>query len=222
LTEYGVTSIELGSQSMCDDVLLMNNRGHSAEDTKIATRLIKAKGFSVGLQMMTGLYASTHEKDLYTAEEIIKLAPDTVRIYPTITIKNTMLGNLYENGKYIPPALDETTELCAKLTIMFWENNIKVIKTGLHASRELESKMLAGPYHPSFGELVMNEIMLQRLLPQLKGVKSQEILIEVARGEVSKMIGQKRRNLIYLENMGLHVKIIQGDSIPPLSPMIKI
>ena len=72
LKDYGVTTIELGAQSMDDFVLASNNRGHSAQDVKDVSRLIKQYGFSLGLQMMTGLYKADFESDMYTADEFVK------------------------------------------------------------------------------------------------------------------------------------------------------
>ena len=106
LKSHGVTAIELGTQSMCDDVLTANKRGHSALDSVNASLLIKKYGFSLGLQMMTGLYKSSDEKDIYTAHKIADLQPDTVRIYPTIVMRGTELAQLYQNGLYIPQTLE--------------------------------------------------------------------------------------------------------------------
>lgn len=89
-----MTAVELGAQSMSDEVLEANDRGHSAEDVRKAAALIRQSGIELGLQMMTGLYRDTPERCLYTADEFIKLYPKTVRIYPTVILKNTRLGEL--------------------------------------------------------------------------------------------------------------------------------
>jgi len=130
LKTYGVTAIELGAQSLCDDVLIKNKRGHSSKQVETASQLIKDAGFELGLQMMTGLFGSSREKDRYTAEQIVALKPQTVRIYPTITLESTLLAELYKKGEYIPPSLEETVELCAELKQLFIENGIKVIRLG--------------------------------------------------------------------------------------------
>ena len=119
LKNYGVTAIELGAQSMCDDVLIANNRGHSSKDVEIAGELIKSYGFSLGLQMMTGLFCDSAERDIYTAEKIISLNPDTVRIYPTIVLEGTRLSSLVKEGKFTPPSLEDTIDLVVKLLEMF-------------------------------------------------------------------------------------------------------
>lgn len=68
LKQYGVKSIELGAQSMDDRVLVLNQRGHTAQDVVNASRMIREYGFSLGLQMMTGLYGSSPESDWQTGK----------------------------------------------------------------------------------------------------------------------------------------------------------
>ena len=117
LLKYGVTTIELGVQSMDDSVLKSSNRGHTRKDVINAVRLIKEYSFTLGLQMMTGLPGDTDEKSLYTADEIIKLKPDIVRIYPTLTIKDTFLEKMYLTGKYQPQSVDEAVNLAKQLLL---------------------------------------------------------------------------------------------------------
>ena len=219
LKKYGVTAIELGAQSMCDDVLSLNQRGHNADDVRIASGLIKEYGISLGLQMMTGLYGSSSEKDIRTAEEIILLAPDTVRIYPTITIENTMLGELYRRGEYTPQTLEESVNLCALLLKMFLQNNIEVIRLGLHYSEVLERDMLSDNYHPAFKELCENKLMLDGFLNIAEQMKKRgenmegTVCIAVNPASVSKFVGQKRANIDTLKKLGYNIKIVQDSSL---------
>ena len=216
LKRYGVTSIELGAQSMCDDVLTANMRGHTAEDVKNASRLIKEYGFSLGLQMMTGLYGSNFEKDVFTANEIISLDPDTVRIYPTVTIENTVLGTLIESGEYKPNTLEESVNLCALLLKMFSENNIEVIRLGLHYSEDLEDSMLYNNYHPAFKELCESKIMLDEFLRlcREKNIPTDTVLnAAVNPKSISKFVGQKRANILKLHDMGYDVKAVGDDTL---------
>ncbi|MBQ5677272.1 MAG: radical SAM protein [Clostridia bacterium] len=210
LKSYGVTAIELGAQSMCDDVLLANRRGHTAYDVQNASALIKDYGFELGLQMMTGLYKSDFEKDEYTAREIIKLKPDIVRIYPTVVLKNTHLGYLQEKGEYIAPKAEESAPFCAKLLQMFEKNHIKVIKLGLHSSETVEGDMVGGAYHPAFRELCEGHIYLTKILEKLKGKdKNQQYVIYVNKKVLSKAKGQQKRNEKALKNQGFSC-IIKG------------
>ena len=210
IKNYGVTAIELGAQSMCDDVLEANHRGHTADDVRNASALVKDCGFELGLQMMTGLYKSDFEKDEYTAREIIKLKPDTVRIYPTVVLKNTLLSYLQEKGEYMAPNAEESAPFCAKLLQMFENEGIKVIKLGLHSSETVESDMVGGAYHPAFRELCEGEIYLQKILEKLeKKDKNREYVIYVDKKVLSKVKGQQKRNEKALKNQGFSC-IIKG------------
>lgn len=213
LKSYKVTSIELGAQSMCDDVLCSNDRGHTAEDVRIASKLIKEYGFSLGLQMMTGLYMSNDDKDIYTADEFIALSPDTVRIYPTITMKNTRLAQLYYDGEYVPQTLDNAVDLCAKLLYKFTKNNINVIRLGLHYSDSLEKDMVAGPYHPAFRELCESKILLNKFLSLAKNFDKNEITVKINPKCVSKFVGNEKGNIKKIKEIGYDLIIIQDENV---------
>ena len=155
LKKYGVTEIELGVQSMSDDVLFANNRGHTSEDVKNAVKLIRQYDFSLGLQQMTGLYKDTDADDIYTANAICGLKPDFVRIYPTLVFNNTDLANYYKEGLYKPHTIEQAVDLCKKLKEIYDKNNIKIIRLGLLMSdEEAKNNFVDGPYHPRFRELV--------------------------------------------------------------------
>ncbi len=211
LKQYGVTAIELGAQSMDDKVLTLNRRGHTVSDIKNASKLIKEYGFSLGLQMMTGLLGSTDEKDIFTAKEIISLKPDTVRIYPTIVFEDTYLGELYLKGEYKPQTLDSAVELTAKLLRLFYEENISVIRTGLHTINE--EKYLSGPWHPAFRELCDAHIYLENAKNVLKN--KGDYIIFVGRGSVSKMSGHKRKNIEILRELGFNCRVAEDDTLGP-------
>ncbi len=211
LKRYGVTAIELGAQSMDDEVLTLNRRGHTVKDIIEASQLIKEYGFELGLQMMTGLLGSTEEKDILTASGIIKLSPNTVRIYPTIVFEDTYLGELFKAGEYKPQTLDNAIELTAKLLKMFMEENIAVIRTGLHTINE--EKYLGGPWHPAFRELCDANIYLENAKNALKD--KGDYIIYVSRGSVSKMSGQKRKNIEILRELGFNCKVAEDDTLGP-------
>lgn len=203
LKKYGVTSIELGAQSLDDEVLKVNNRGHLSIDVENASKLIKKHGFSLGLQMMTGLYGDCDENSIKTAKKIIELQPDTVRIYPTIVLKNTYLAALYSDNKYKPQTLESAVELCSQLLMLFNAANIKVIRLGLHSIED--NSFIAGPWHPAFSELCYSKIFF---------IKAQQLLNEegsytlyVNPSSVSKMIGQHKDNIYALNKLGFDCKV---------------
>lgn len=211
LKQYGVTAIELGAQSMCDDVLAANNRGHKESDVKAASSLIKQYGFSLGLQMMTGLYKSTYEKDVYTAQSIIALSPDTVRIYPTVTLEGTALSVLYKSGKYLPPTLGETVCLCSKLLLMFENAGITVIRCGLHEIDE--SRYVAGPWHPSFKELCDSKRYLDKIFEILPS--QGDYILHINPRCVSKAVGNKKSNITALSQKGYRCRVVADRHVGP-------
>ena len=217
LKKYHVTSIELGAQSMDDRVLKMNNRGHTAEDVVNASRLIKEEGFGLGLQMMTGLYGDSDGQAVKTAEEIISVKPDTVRIYPTIVLKGTDLAALYADGIYRPQTLDKAVRLASGLYCMFENAGVRVIRLGLHSIEK--DAYIAGPWHPAFSELCQSQIMLNRLLVNIHGKGKYTVFVSPS--SVSKMIGQSRKNIIFLKTRGYDCIVQPDDSIKGLDLKVR-
>lgn len=213
LKNYGVNAIELGAQSMCDDVLLANKRGHTSDDVRTAAALIEDYGFSLGLQMMTGLYKSSLAKDFYTAQEIVKLAPDTVRIYPTVIMRGTELEQLYLEGTYVPIDFDAMVDLCSELLILFGDNGIDVIRLGLHDSASLRENMIAGTFHPAFCEICKSRVLLKKVLSQLKNKSLKEATVRINPAMLSQLIGQKKCNLKKFQDLGYSLKILQDKNI---------
>lgn len=209
LKENLVTSVELGCQSTDNEVLAANKRGHTVRDIEDSTELLKKYGFEVGHQMMTGLYKSSYEKDIKTAEKLISLSPDTVRIYPTVVLENTELSSLYRQGEYKLMSDDETVELCAELLLMFHENGIPVIRMGLHSGGNVEEGYVAGFYHPAFRQLCESRIYLRKTLEYIEknNIKKGNVLIKTAPSAVSSVIGQKRSNLDLLRQSGYSAKV---------------
>lgn len=207
LKKYGMTSVELGAQSMNDEVLRLNDRGHTAAHVEKAARLIKAYGFSLGLQMMTGLYGDKKEYCIETAERFIELDADTVRIYPTVILKGTRLGELYEKGEYKSFSFDETVDLCAVLLRSFNASEIPVIRLGLHASREVEEKMLGGVYHPALREIVESRIFCEDALAEFRRLGGNSFIIHTDGRNISKLYGQKKENKIRLSALGYSFRV---------------
>ncbi len=216
LKQYGVTAIELGCQSMDDDVLQMNTRGHTQEDVYKAAELIKGYDFELGLQMMTGLYGDTEEKSVATAQKIISIKPDTVRIYPTVVLEGTKLCELYRKGEYKPQTVDEAAELCKILLKMFDSAGIKVIRLGLHSGGNVDEGFVAGAYHPAFREICESKLYLDEVISQLKdtGIGGGRIEITVGSKYLSMLIGQKKTNIHKLNKMGYEVSVIQNKDYP--------
>jgi len=206
LSRYGVETVELGVQSMDEDVLRLSGRGHTSEDAVNAAKLVKAAGLRLILQMMTGLPGDTAEKSLCTAERLISLKPDGVRIYPTVVIRDTALYDLWQKGDYTPQSVGDAADLCALLWEKFDAANIPVIRCGLNPTEELSGGDAAsGAYHPAFGELVLGRKYRRKMEALLEGDRGEEAVFAVSRGQLSAALGHKRENVRYLtEKYGLN------------------
>jgi histone acetyltransferase (RNA polymerase elongator complex component) len=202
LKRYSVGTVELGCQSMCDDVLTLSNRGHSSEDVCRAAELIKRAGMELILQMMTGLPGDDTEKSIYTAKRLIALEPDGVRIYPTVIIRDTKLYDMWQDGTYAEHTVEQAVELCSVLAEMFIQAKIPIIRLGLNPTQELSGgAAAAGAYHPAFGELVYSRIYLKKAQRLLMGLDTENasVVFRVCRGRTSFMVGQKKCNILALK-----------------------
>ena len=215
LKRYGVETIELGAQSMDEDVLLASGRGHTAEDVRRAARLVKTAGFQLILQMMTGLPGDTDEKSLFTAKELIALRPDGVRIYPTVVVRGTELHDIWRKGLYREHTVEDAVRVCAKLLPLFTEAGIPVIRLGLNPTDELSGgEAVAGAYHPALGELVRSRILRDRAEKLLAGAEpGSRAVLAVQPRLLSQMLGPGRSNAAALkERLRLAELIIQTNS----------
>lgn len=219
LKEYKVTAVELGVQSTDAGVLEKNLRGHDFSVVKKAAELIKSAGFELGLQMMLGMYGSDFEKDIKTAEDIIALEPETTRIYPTVVLKETKLEEYYKSGLYVPYTVEEAAECAKEVYLRFKKSGVTVLRIGLHSSEELSGdSVVAGPYHPAFGEMVFSLIYRGEIEEEIKrcGYKDCNLTLEVRKNEISKVIGQKKSNLKYFKekyNIHLYIEEIKTDYV---------
>ena len=214
LKAYGVETVELGAQSMDDRVLALAGRGHTAADVEKASREIKAAGFRLILQMMTGLPGDTPEKCEETARQVIACRPDGVRIYPTVIVKDTALCELWRAGLYREHTVEDAVRVCAGILPLFEEAGIPVIRLGLNPTEELSGgDAVAGAYHPALGELVKSRLYRNRAEALLSGIEpGVRVILGVNGRELSQMIGQHRENLRWLrERYGLReLKIVSA------------
>ncbi len=197
LEKYGVTVVELGAQSMSDKVLTLSGRGHDSAAVENASRLVRAAGFKLILQMMTGLPGDSDESCIETVRRIIALEPDGVRIYPTVIVRDTVLCDLWRAGSYKEHTVEDAVRVCAKIVPMFEAAGIPIIRMGLNPTEDLSGgDALGGAYHPALGELVHSRIMLQKARELLAGTPPQSrVTLGVNRSDVSKMVGQHRCNV---------------------------
>ena len=215
LKKYSVQTVELGAQSLCDNVLWLSNRGHTAKEVEEAARMVKQAGFELILQMMTGLPGDTDESCVETAKRIIALRPDGVRIYPTVIVRDTELYDMWKAGTYKEHTVSDAVRVCAKITKLFDEAGIPIIRMGLNPTEDLSGgDAVGGAYHPALGELVRSRMMLDKAVELLDGVEpDKRAVLGVNKSDVSKMVGQHRCNAEALKTQFKlkSLKIIQTD-----------
>ena len=227
IKDYPVSTVELGVQSMDDQVLAMAGRGHSVLDTVRAVEQLKARHFSIGSQMMVGLPGDDDTGALTTAQKITDLGPDFVRIYPTLVVAHSRLARWYQSGDYAPLSLEEGVSLVKKIYLKFKKAGIDVIRMGLQASEDLEdgTTVLAGPYHPAFGHMVHSEIFLDMAVSAIESARSlkETLSIFVNPRSISKMRGLNNSNIKRLQSrFQLASLAVKTDvSIPEDSLMIR-
>ncbi|HLR35840.1 MAG TPA: radical SAM protein [Tissierellales bacterium] len=221
LKSFGVDTIELGVQSLANDVLKASGRGHVEAEVYKAVDLIKKFDFKLGLQMMVGLPKDTKEKSLYTAKQIASQRPDCVRIYPTLIIKDTYLEKLYLNGNYIPLSLEEAVNISTDLLLLFEYYNINVIRIGLQPTEKISlgKDVVAGPFHPSFRQLVESNIykmILERYFETMDKFRTtgKTLILKINNKDISNISGQKSKNIKYIkEKYGFKKIKIYGEDV---------
>ncbi len=209
LKKYKVKTIELGVQSANDYILGRANRGHTFKDVEKASKLIRWYGFNLGHQMMVGLPESTRIDEINTAKALIKLKPKMIRIYPVLVIKGTKLEKEYNEGIYEPLSVVQAVEISKQLVRLFTDKKIEVIRVGLQNTDEIcapgdkNSEVVAGPFHPAFGQLVESSMWYDAILEKIKklNTKVKEVEVTVNPADVNNVIGHKRENIKKLQEL---------------------
>ena len=224
LKKYKVKTIELGVQSTNDYILARCQRGHTFEDVKKASKLIRRKHFILGHQMMVGLPESTKLDEINTTKSLIKLKPKIVRIYPVLVIKGTKLEEEYRNNEYIPLTVNQAVERCKEIVTLFNKKNIRVIRIGLQNTNTIdepghnESEVVAGPYHPAFRQLVESSMWYDSVVEEIKQFNTKVKLVQVRANPVNinNIIGHKKENIEKLNQIyDVEVKVVADEKIKP-------
>lgn len=209
LKQYGVKKVELGVQSLNDRVLMNSKRGHSVADVVRSIELIKKAGIQVGVQLMAGLPGETTVSFLQGVEKLIQLRPDFVRLYPVVVVKNSELEQQYRAGTYRALSMNKAVALSVRFYIRMQQAHIPVIRIGLQPSADLEKMVVAGPYHPAFGELVQSRIWLQRIRKFFKKAAVESIVtLHISNRDLSSVQGMRKLNIQRLEQLGLKRRFI--------------
>lgn len=206
LQNHGVETIELGAQSLDDRVLAQARRGHTAAQVHAASRLIRACGFRLGLQLMTGLPGQDAASLEDTKLQVLAIHPDLVRIYPVLVIEGTPLADQWRRGDYAPQTVEQAADACWTLYRDFTAAGIQVIRMGLQPDRELcaPGHILAGPFHPAFGEVVKSRGIGRQVLEEIAELPGGDynMVITCPDRMASVVRGQHRSNVRLWEQTG--------------------
>ena len=217
LKKYNVKTIELGVQSTNNYILARCKRGHSFEDVIKASKLIRLYGFRLGHQMMVGLPDSTEKDDIQTAKDIIKLKPKMVRIYPVLVIKGTELEEELNKKDFIPLTVGQAVERTKEIVKLFNQKHIQVIRVGLQNTDSItdpslkESEVIAGPYHPAFGQLVEDAIWYDKIVDEIKKINAKVIKVEIEANsaDINNIVGHKKENINKLKDTYALITIVK-------------
>jgi histone acetyltransferase (RNA polymerase elongator complex component) len=218
LHSLGVKTVELGVQSMDDEVLDLSERGHSAVDVVHAVQCLKLRGLDVGIQLMPGLPCDTSRKAISSLSRVLELGPGFLRIYPAVVIKGTPLARRYAEGAYRPFSLRAAVTLCKVMLHRALMAEVPVVRMGLQPTVELESEgtIIAGPFHPAFRQLVEAELFFDLLskLVEERIPDNSEVTVRCAPSRVSDVVGQGRANIRrLLAERGVRIAGVRGDSL---------
>jgi histone acetyltransferase (RNA polymerase elongator complex component) len=212
LKKYGVGTVELGVQSMNNEVLRLAKRGHTVEDSERALALLQNAGFKTSVQLMPGLPGETADSAFTGAVRILKQKPDMLRIYPLVVLAETECAELYQSGQYQPLTLDEAVEITLDITLFAEEYGVAVIRMGLQPSDELAADVVAGPYHPAFGSLVRGLWWRKKILYVLERYPDAQIFVN--KRDLSAVIGQNRQNMAFYEEIQPKIRF-KTAGLPP-------
>lgn len=224
LKRYNVKTIELGVQSTNDYILEKCKRGHSFEDVAKASKLIRQYRFNLGHQIMVGLPESTEKDDIQSAKDSIKLKPKMVRIYPVLVIKGTELENEFNKGEFTPLTVNQAVERSKEIIKLFNKKHIQVIRVGLQntdtitSSSKKESEVVAGPYHPAFGQIVDDSIWYDKIVEEIKKINAKVIRVEIEANtkDINNIVGHKRENIEKLKDIYAVLTTVKvNDKIKP-------
>ncbi|MFZ7132069.1 MAG: elongator complex protein 3 [Eubacteriales bacterium] len=198
LYKYGVDHIELGVQSTDARVLSACRREYDIRTIENAVQNIQKYHMQYGFQMMLGLPEDSKKKIIKTSFYLLSLNPSTMRVYPTLVIKDTELETRYKRNQYLPLTLENAIEYALIPYIIFSRIQCHFLRIGLHPSESLlyEDNVVAGPFHSAFGELVQSRLywhMIKRFVEE-NNIRKKQVIISAHLSNFSKISGNKGEN----------------------------
>ncbi|MDY0225841.1 MAG: radical SAM protein [Desulfomicrobium apsheronum] len=169
LREHGVSMIELGVQTFASPVLEASGRGYDGAVAERACAMVREAGLELGIQLLPGLPG--HDAALWREDvrRTLALGPDVVRIYPCVVVRGTGLADMYLRGEYAPWSLETAVNESGRALLDFWKAGVRVIRLGLAGEPGLLERLLAGPWHPAFGNMARSLALRLFLEERLAG-----------------------------------------------------
>ncbi|KYC49884.1 MAG: coproporphyrinogen III oxidase [Candidatus Methanofastidiosum methylothiophilum] len=172
MLSYGGTRVELGVQTISDEIYQKVNRGHTVSDVIEATRILKDAGFKINYHMMPGLPGSSIEKDIENFRTIFSnkhFMPDMVKFYSCLVLEGTELYEMWKKGEYTPYTTEEALELILKIK----EFMPKWVRT-MRIQRDIPSTLvLSGVKRSNLGQMVEEELKKRNI--RCKCVRCREV-----------------------------------------------
>lgn len=204
LKKLGLDMVELGIQSLDDEVLRASSRGYSSDTARRACSTVRDQGLTLGIQMMPGLPGQTPSGWLEEAREVSRLGPHSVRIYPCLVLEGTPLAELWKSGAYRPWDTERAISAISRATLRLWRHHILVIRMGLPPERDLLPHILAGPWHPALGSLIRSRVLFYLIMGHSHGSKKNSIRgLDCPQKYQGELWGHRGANRRRLRNLGL-------------------
>lgn len=214
LAGHQVRTIEIGVQSLDEQVLLLSGRGHTAADSLEAIQRVRQAGFLTGAQLLPGLPGDTEDKALTSLRRVIAAGAQFVRLYPALVLSGTALADEYRSGRYHPPDLTEGVRIAARLFHAAVASGVPVIRIGLQADDGLsaDGAVLAGCWHPALGQLVKAQLFFDLVLYLVTSYGLTGTLnLYCDPSRISEVQGHKKGNLHLWQAVGVQVSTVLGD-----------
>lgn len=159
IKDYNIYLVELGIQSLDNNVLMYNKRPYTRNEAVKSIENVLGVT-NCGIQLMTGMYKQSYSSSVDDAEFLSHLPVKTARIYPELVLRNTQLERLRQSGEYKPTELQDIILSAGGMYIHFVSNGINVIRMGLPEDAENSGEVTGGARHEAFGDIIKTFVIL--------------------------------------------------------------
>jgi len=206
LKSNNVSIIELGMPAFNSKILRKLNRQHTVDEFLVSFHVLKNEGFDVAIQVMVGLPDESWSDIKTTSDNIIRLKPYYIRVYPLVVIEDTPLETMFKKGAFVPIPFGEALDRTTFIYLNALKYNIKTVKIGLTDNNVIKDKIVAGHYHPAFGYLVRSQAFYLgvKALIDKHAIKGGAVVYLNGR-DIPHLVGQKRSNIELFQKAGINI-----------------